>query len=636
MRQATDGQSRRAGDEGFTLIELVVAMLIFAIMAVSVVAVVMQAQGQAVSNRNRIAASNLAAREIDMVRREFAATDAGPVTLANAGFVENPHQLTGGANGAPLVVDGTEYTVTRNAVWKVSGSGASACEGGAIVAYPSLGVEVTVTWPNMGVVQPVEMSTALAPGKENGAATTDSFIAAKVVDQDGLPLTGIQVTATASAVAASAYTDDSGCAVIRVTPATSGTSYTVKVADASYVDISGNHNPSKLTGNINRGALYAGASFAVALPGTVQVHLVRADGGPLTDAQVAGAGVTLIASESSGSTGTTVRTATGVTTSFTGLWPTTYGAYFGSTAPTGGYAAGDLPPGGSVTIDVEFAMATVDVTQLPPGTTSVRAVVAGTATTCASGQGTDVPVAGPSAPATLMPGSYDLYAVGTGFACSPGPMARVLASGDNTDIAWGTTTLQLTGVPTGGTVWALDTLTAGFSTLATCPGGAGAAAINVDSARAGAVPIAPGSWFIYQTTGAATAGCASFPGAINPTTLTYGAANTRAWTMSPTTLTLTNMTAGLYLVVGPQVSTSCTSTTVYPNTATWTSSGAGAAGSPLQASVSVPRPSTGTTTYYAYQWTKSGTPKCTAAGTFVVGPGSSTLTKTAAAGSVGP
>ena len=76
------------------------------------------------------------------------------------------------------------------------------------------------------------------------------------------------VTATsASGVVTSAASDDTGCAVIKVSPPLAGEAYTVRVADSSYVDISGTPNPTKSTGTPNRGSIFSGAGFAAERPG---------------------------------------------------------------------------------------------------------------------------------------------------------------------------------------------------------------------------------------------------------------------------------------------------------------------------------------------------------------------------------
>ncbi|WP_448629388.1 hypothetical protein [Cellulomonas soli] len=496
---------------------------------------------------------------------------------------------------------------------------------------------MSVTWPGMGSVQPVVQTAALAPDKTTGIPTTSSFIAAKVVDQDAQPLVGVPVTATGGS-STTGTTDATGCAVIQVNPAADpGTTYSVTVADASYVDISGATNPSKSTGQLKRGSLYAGAGFAVAHGGTINLNLVRSDGQPLSSAQVAGSTVSLVAPEFSGSSSVKQFTVTGTTTTLSGLWPTKYGAFFGTTAPSGGYTSYTLDPGGSLTIDVVFEMASAPVANLPAGTSSIVAVAAGTPTTCAAGQGVTLPAASPSATVSLLPGTYDLYATGVGFSCSPGPTAVPLAAGPNDEVAWGSTTLQLSSVPAGGTLWALNRAASGVTSLTTCPGGPGAGAINIDGARSGAVALPAGTWWVYQTNGAATGACTSYPDQINPVAVAYDQANTRVWASTPlyANLTLKSMSTGMFFVVSTAAAT-CTATQVTTTgqaysvgtTTNWVTS----------LTQAVPRPPSGTTTYYAYQWNKSASQsnKCSAAGTFVVGPSTAALNKAANSGSVGP
>jgi hypothetical protein len=53
----------------------------------------------------------------------------------------------------------------------------------------------------------------------------------------------------------------------------------------------------------------------------------------------------------------------------------------------------------------------------------------------------------------------------------------------------------------------------------------------------------------------------------------------------------------------------------------------------------MPRPTSGTITYYAYLWNKSGSNGsigCTAAGTYVVGPATVSLSRVSGTGTVGP
>lgn len=622
MTHAVRGSERAHDEVGFTLIELVVAMVCLTAMSMAVIGVIVNSQAQSLSNRNRVAAANLAAREIDLVREQFGATDSGPIDIANAGFQVNPNHLPGGTDGQPLVVDGVPYTVKRSVEWNITGTGASACEGGSLVSYPSLGVTVTVEWPNMGQVKPIVNSAAFAPDKDTGVSTTDSFIASKVLDQDGAALANIPVTAGGS----TAYTDATGCAVVRVTPAvTTGTSYTVQVADASYVDLSGTPNPTKSTGTLLRGRIYSGASFAVGKAGAVTLRLVRADGQALTNAQVNGSTVTLVASQFSGANGRTTRVMTGVTTTFTGLYPTSYGAYFGTTAPAGGYTVTKLTPGGTLNVDVVFEMAHITAANLPGDATQVVAVPAGTvptATTCSAAT-IRGGASGGTAELDALPGSYDLYMTGPTYACSPGPAAQAYTSGDNPDTTWAATQLKVNSVP-GATLMAVDQNLSGVMNLTTCPTGLAPAIVrNIDGARTQFVDLPAGSYYIWQVSGST---CLGYPIGLGSFNVPYGAQTTKTWALGSVTLEVTSVGSGRNLVLNAGAAvTNCTGTATTPVTTTYVSP-ATTSGN-VSVTWSAPRPASGNVTYYAYIWNKglSSGNRCTAIGTFVVGPATGPL-----------
>lgn len=623
---APDGDVR---ERGFTLIELVVAMVILAFVSVAIIGVILTAQAAGVANRSRIAAANLANREIEIVRQKFSATDAGPLDVANAGTVTNPDPLSGGTAGQPLVVDGRAYTVVRSAQWNATGSGSSACEGGAAVSYPALNVTVKVTWADMGSVRPVTVSTRLAPEKDIGLADTAAYIAVKVFDQDAAPLAGIAVKATGTTGTATGTTDDTGCAVMTVTPAAStGTTYTVQVNDPSYVDISGTAMPSKSTGVVKQGTLYSGATFTIAKPGTAVVTMVREDGGSLTDGQVAGSTVTLVASQYSGATGATPKVVAGVSTTFTKLWPTTYGAYFGTVPPAAGYAVQTLEPGGTIALQVPFAMASVPVQNLPDGTTTVYAVPAGTpvtATSCAPTGTTTASASGGTASFTTVPASFDLYASGATFKCAQGPANVPFGSGDNDPVVWAASKITITGAP-GGTVWALNQAKAGITSApTTCPAGFGSLAVNVDSARGGTATLPAGVWYYWQGSADGST-CTVYPDVSSPTTVTYGTTTTVTWGAS-TTLTLTGIAKGYYFFVTDTSSgPTCKKSAITVPGSYWISSSATTVtGQSL--SVTIPRPSA-TQQYYWYL-SSSSVNSCTNEGTYSVTPTTSTLSKAA-------
>ncbi|MGV8967936.1 MAG: prepilin-type N-terminal cleavage/methylation domain-containing protein [Cellulomonas sp.] len=521
----------RGADRGTSLIEVVVAVVILAILSTAVLSVILKTQTGQISNRARIAAANLAAREIDLVREEFLRSDLAPVTIADAGTLTNPHPLDGQTAGQPLRVDATDYTVVRSVNWNITGDGQSACEGGALVVYPTLGVTVSVSWANMGFVKPIMSFASLAPAKGQGIPGDASFVAVKVVDARGAPNPGRSVTVTSASETRTGLTDATGCAVVQVNPAAAGTAFTATMSDTGYVDISGTTNPAKTTGTLLQGQLNHEISFAYDRAGTVRVTLADPGGGALTDDDVWGAQMTLVASESSGTSSSSAYVATTVRTVIAGLWPGNYGAYYGTVAPVGGYLTQELAPGGTIDISVPFEIAASQLTGLPTGTTGVVAVPAGGGCTGASARAVD------PAGFSVLPGIWDFYASGPTFSCSPGPFDVELVAGVNSDIPWEATTLRLTGVPVGGTVWAVERSKAS-APVTTCPTASAAVAVNLDGSRTGPVDIPAGDWYLFMTDGAAGGACVNFPASINPSTIEHGVANVVAWPAAATAITI--------------------------------------------------------------------------------------------------
>lgn len=215
-------------DNGLTLVEVLVAMTVLALTATAVLLMTLNALRTTRANRGRVAAANLAAREIEIVRGQFASPALGPKTV-QLGQVLDPNPLPGGTAGQPLVVDRTPYTVTRTAEWQSQGATSGPCDGGASGQLAYLHVTVTVTWPQMNGVTPVTSSTLLTPP----LGTYDSgsgHVKVKVTDALGAPEANQQVTLTPGG---SQVTGADGCAFFAfLTPGT----YTAGLSTAGYVD----------------------------------------------------------------------------------------------------------------------------------------------------------------------------------------------------------------------------------------------------------------------------------------------------------------------------------------------------------------------------------------------------------------
>lgn len=353
-----------ANDAGTTLIEVLVAALLMAMAAVAIGTILLSAIRTSTNDRQRVAASNLAQREIENSRNLFGTSDAAAIALGSSGTVSNPTPYPSGAVGTDSVVDGSSYTVTRTAHWLPAGTGSSACDGGSAVTYPSLQIDVSVSANSARYTKPVTESTILTPQKTLLATTAEAFIAVKVINAAGTAASGVNVTVSGPSSPSPQTTDSTGCAVFMVT--TAGT-YTVQLSNTGYVDNSGVAAPTKTQVTAN-GQLYVipfsydkAASIRV-----VQTILNSTYPAPPTlpayvaygNSALPGASHSVVVPAGAGYTYTTVPN----------LWPSTdgYTAWAGgcTDADPGTVAAGRgtptvVAPGGAA--DVNAQLAPVDI-----------------------------------------------------------------------------------------------------------------------------------------------------------------------------------------------------------------------------------------------------------------------------------
>ena len=520
MRLASSRASLRGRDDGMSLMEVVVAVVLLGVLSTLVVSLVLQAQAKTVDNRSRVAASNLAAREIDLVREQFM-RDGGPAAVEAAGVAINANSLNGA--GKPSQVDGQSYTVKRSVSWNVTGTGKSACEGGSLVEYPTMAVRVEVTWPKMGSVRPVVNTTQLAPpkGTSSGAKTT-AYVAVKVKDAAGEPNPGrsVTVSTTSGGGGVTGVTDESGCAVLQVTPAASGTDYVATVSDSGYVDQANAPTVTRSVGILVPGQL--SSSIDVAYDRAVTLD-VRMSGTGLTDADVAGSDVSIFRGGSFvGSSPTSTHQMTGLRTLIGGLWPGDYAAFLGAVVPPT-VELTTVAPGTTAVLEVGGAMARVRFDDVPWGADVVA--VPGTATSCTATGARPVS----TSDAQLLPGTWTFFAKHEGFGCAPGPAGLELVDGDNGTQAWATSKLAVTGAPSGfgDKIWAVSSKAA----TTTCqPPAKKAHAVAIGSAPGATSELPAGDWYVFVTQEAgggpsATASCAS-AGLVN---VAYDGVTTFAW-----------------------------------------------------------------------------------------------------------
>lgn len=222
-------QTRSDRDAGFTLIEVMVALLVFAIISSGIVAGATAIVGLTADNRARITAANLASQELDTVR---AITDTYSIESAPT---------------RDIPVDGRMYHLTRTVSW-VSSSGLSiTCNSSTNLFF--LRVNVRVVWDGMsGIDTGVQDDTVLAPA-EGGADSTLGAIGVFVKTSAGDPVTGVTVSITAP----SGYTGQAPAAQPKPTTADGCTyangmkpgTYMVKVSKTGYRAIDGNTAPTR-------------------------------------------------------------------------------------------------------------------------------------------------------------------------------------------------------------------------------------------------------------------------------------------------------------------------------------------------------------------------------------------------------
>ena len=201
-----------------TLVELVVAMMVFAVVALGVAYSMLSVLSITNDSRSRQVAANLAAQEIDLTR-----SVADIFSLQDRSTTET--------------VNGTVYTLDRKTDWVTATGIAADCGvGGGTLQYKR--INVTVTWPRMVGSNPVRADTVLAPSSKINDPLLGTILV-RVKNAGGTGSANVTVTATpVSGTGATAITetilptDAEGCTyVLKVKPGT----YTVQISRADSV-----------------------------------------------------------------------------------------------------------------------------------------------------------------------------------------------------------------------------------------------------------------------------------------------------------------------------------------------------------------------------------------------------------------
>lgn len=211
---------RRTGDEGITLVEVIVAMVIFALVSTGFVYSMLSVVSLSRDARAREVAANLAAEEIDLAR------DAADL------FALLDETRTVSLNGDTYhVARSTSWVTNPEDEFSCGGAGGIGAAAGSALRYKR--VNVRVTWDHMrGGTEPVQSDTVINPAERINDPTRGTVIVS-VLNGAGTGAAGITVSTSPSAGSVIAATDTQGCSyILKVPPG----SYTVSVFRSGYVD----------------------------------------------------------------------------------------------------------------------------------------------------------------------------------------------------------------------------------------------------------------------------------------------------------------------------------------------------------------------------------------------------------------
>ena len=226
-------QRLRSSDAGLSLLEVLVAMMIFAVVSLGVLQSLATVLAITRDNRARVVAANLAAQEVDLAR------DAGDVfTLFDDTYTKT--------------LNGDVFTIHRSTAWVPSSNTAASCgSGGGTLQYKRINIEVT--WPNMRAgTEPVRFDTLLAPDDRINDPALGTILVS-VLGGSGEGSSGVSVDASPASPSAGAQslstspaaTDAEGCTfILKVAPG----NYNVSVSRSGYITDDGqSSSPSQLT-----------------------------------------------------------------------------------------------------------------------------------------------------------------------------------------------------------------------------------------------------------------------------------------------------------------------------------------------------------------------------------------------------
>lgn len=377
------------GDVGLSMAEIIVALMVFAILATGVAYGLTNTLIMTQNSRARAAAVALASEDLDAMRLRALNTKDGIL------------QITSTPTGSPLtkVVGGTTYSIDRDVNWVDTTGGLGACgTGNGTLAYKS--VTNTISWKltSGGTTQSVKMSTSVAPISNLNTDTTGTIIVQAILANgapaEGLGIAMVPLVGGAALATAPQNTDSDGCSFgLKVQPGTYQVSAT---SNGGGID-SRQSDPS-----VNKNVVVKAGQNTV-----VNVSYDKASVFPIEYPEGAAVATNMSLTLINPAVTTQIPNAPSSISAFP--WPDGYRIVAGTfNAPVGGgsTACVDTDPAKWTTVRSDGAVASAgDASATPPGTTAPpTAVGAGVLTVSGLNPGTWVTAATSSSPGDGDPG----------------------------------------------------------------------------------------------------------------------------------------------------------------------------------------------------------------------------------------
>lgn len=216
-------------DAGLGMTEIIVALMLFAIIATTAGYGILNALALTQQSRSSETAMSIASSDLDQMRLAASVNAAGVFSVLST--------------TTPILkaIGGTTYSVTRQSNWQQTDGSTGACgTGTGTLQYKN--VTETVSWrATNGVARSVTMSSSIAPLSNINSDTTGTIVVTVTGSASGRPIPGATISITPTSggtglalTTAPQNTDINGCSFgLLVNPGT----YSVTASLAGYVDI---------------------------------------------------------------------------------------------------------------------------------------------------------------------------------------------------------------------------------------------------------------------------------------------------------------------------------------------------------------------------------------------------------------